>query len=159
MVNQMISSGAPLKPDQFRWCRLPGKSAAEKPAQRRNYSSPVETLLKEWTVPTLVAPRISLLRVPTAALVHRTLPICLPLQPKTGEFKKYHTNIPHSGPHGLVEDKEATSGLPRTTPLCGKLDPKRGIYRIQDAQSGCDRPHTPLFDHNVFFSSHSRARI
>jgi virginiamycin B lyase len=28
------------------------------------------------------------------------------LDPKTGQFREYHLRSPHTGPHGLVEDKD-----------------------------------------------------
>jgi len=167
MVNQMISSGAPLKPDQ-----VPvvvdylAKALPEKPAPEAVIiPGPVETTIKEWTVPTPGSRPHDPFYASDGSVWYtgNTSNLLGRFNPKTGEFKEYHTNIPHSGPHGLVEDKEGNIWFTaNNSGYVGKLDPKTGhITEYKMPNPDAIDPHTPLFDHNgiLFFSLQSADMI
>ena len=65
------------------------------------------------------------------------------LDPKTGKIKEYQLKTPHSGPHGLLDDKDGNIWYTGNAGLIGKLDPKTGDvteYPMPDPQAR--DPHT-----------------
>ena len=68
--------------------------------------------------------------------------------PKSGAVKEYPLKTAHSGPHGLVEDKDGNIWYTGNTgALVGKLNPKTGEvteYRMPDPEA--KDPHTLVFD-------------
>jgi len=71
-----------------------------------------------------------------------------PRRSKTSRVKEYPLKTAHSGPHGLVEDKDGNIGTTGNTgALIGKLDPKTGAvteYPMPDPQA--KDPHTLIFE-------------
>ena len=160
MVNQMVSNGAKLKPEQMPIVvEYLAKSFPEKPMPAPVIlPGNVEATIKEWTVPTpgsrphdpYYAPDGMVWYTGNAAnLLGR-------FDPKTGEFKEYHLKTPRSGPHGLVADKDGNIWFTANqAAYVGKLDPKTGDvteYKMPDPVAF--DPHTPIFDHNgiLFFT-------
>jgi virginiamycin B lyase len=152
MVNQMISNGAPLRPDQIpEVVDYLARNFPEKPMPAAVIlPGPVEATIREWKVPTpgsrphdpLYAPDGSVWYTGNAAnLLGR-------FDPKTAEFREYHLNTPHSGPHGLVADKDGNIWFTANqAAYVGKLDPKTGNiteYKMPDPDAR--DPHTPVFD-------------
>src|SRR5262249_57392838 len=78
-------------------------------------------------------------------------------------IKEYPLKTPHSGPHGLVEDKDGNIWYTGNTgALIGKLDPKTGAvteYKIPDPEA--KDPHTLLFDRSdiLWFTVQNANRI
>src|SRR5437016_909075 len=70
------------------------------------------------------------------------------VDPKTGKIREYSLKTPHSGPHGLDEDKDGNIWYTGNTgALIGKLDPKTGAvteYKMPDPD--VKDPHTLIFD-------------
>jgi virginiamycin B lyase len=154
MVNQMISNGAPLHPDQIpAVVDYLAKNFPEKPMPPAVIiPGSVDASIKEWTVPTpgsrphdpMYAPDGSVWYTGNASnLLGR-------FDPATGEFKEYHLKVPHSGPHGLVADRDGNIWFTANqAAYVGKLDPKTGSiteYKMPDPDAR--DPHTPIFDHN-----------
>lgn len=52
--------------------------------------------------------------------------------PKSEQFKEYVTNIPNSGPHGIVQDKDGIiwfTAIDAKPTYLGRLDPRTGQFR------------------------------
>ena len=66
------------------------------------------------------------------------------VDPKTGAIREYTLKTPHTGPHGLVEDKDGNIWFTGNhAALIGKLDPKTGLvteYKMPDPK--VKDPHT-----------------
>jgi virginiamycin B lyase len=164
MVNQMISNGAPLHPDQVpAVVDYLARNFPEKPlAAAVIIPGAVDVSIKEWTVPTpgsrphdpFYAPDGSVWYTGNAAnLLGR-------FDPKTGEFREYHLKIARSGPHGLLADQEGNIWFTANqAAYVGKLDPKTGNiteYRMPDPDAR--DPHTPVFETTALSGSHCKAR-
>src|SRR2546426_11509102 len=80
------------------------------------------------------------------------------LDPRTGRIKEYPLRTPHSGPHGLDEDKDGNIWYTGNTgALIGKLDPKTGAvteYKMPDPD--VKDPHTLIFDQSGILRSEER---
>jgi virginiamycin B lyase len=154
MVNQMISNGAPLRPDQIpEVVDYLARNFPEKPMPDAVIiPGSVDAAIKEWAVPTpgsrphdpMYAPDGSVWYTGNASnLLGR-------FDPKTGEFKEYHLKTLRSGPHGLVADRDGNIWFTANqAAYVGKLDPKTGNiteYKMPDPDAR--DPHTPIFDHN-----------
>ena len=72
------------------------------------------------------------------------------IDPKTGAIREYTLKTPHTGPHGLTEDKDGNIWFTgNVAGFIGKLDPKTGIiteYKMPDPTA--KDPHTLIFDHD-----------
>jgi len=70
------------------------------------------------------------------------------VDPRTGQVKEFPLKTPHSGPHGLVEDRDGNIWYTGNTgALVGRLDPCTGNvteYRMPEADA--TDPHTLVFD-------------
>jgi virginiamycin B lyase len=68
------------------------------------------------------------------------------IDPKTGQIKEYALKTPHSGPHGLIEDRDGNIWYTGNTgSLMGKLDPRTGAVTEYKTPEPGD-PHTLIFD-------------
>ena len=70
------------------------------------------------------------------------------LDPDTGQIKEFPLKTPHTGPHGLAEDKDGNIWFTgNNIGIIGKLDPKTGAvteYPLPDPEA--KDPHTLNFD-------------
>src|SRR5438132_6400230 len=85
------------------------------------------------------------------------------LDPKTGRFKEYPLKTPHSGPHGLVEDKDSNIWYTGNTgALVGRLDPKTGaVTEYAMPEPDVKDPHTLIFDQSgiLWFTAQNANRV
>jgi len=85
------------------------------------------------------------------------------IDPKSGAIKEYPLKTPHSGPHGLAEDRDGNVWYTgNAAGLVGRLDPKTGNvteYKMPDPEAR--DPHTPMFDRAgiLWFSVQAGNRI
>ncbi|OFW00062.1 MAG: hypothetical protein A3F68_05085 [Acidobacteria bacterium RIFCSPLOWO2_12_FULL_54_10] len=66
--------------------------------------------------------------------------------PKTEQFKEYVTDIPNSGPHGIVEDKEGNvwfTAIDAKPTYIGKLNPKTGEFTEYPVKINTGSPNNP----------------
>ena len=160
MVNQMVSNGAKLTPEQIPMVvDYLAKHFPEKPMPSPVLlTGNVEATIKEWTVPTAGSRPHDPYYAPDGMVWYtgNASNLLGRFDPQTGEFKEYHLKTPHSGPHGLVSDKDGNIWFTANqAAYVGKLDPKTGSvteYKMPDPDAF--DPHTPIFDHNgiLFFT-------
>src|SRR5437762_1477527 len=120
-------------------------SAEEAYMTRRSLGPVLVTLLLCWALP---AWGQGSTEDKAKQLVDAKCNSCHPLAAKTGEVKEYPLKTPHSGPHGLVEDKNGNVWYTGNTgALVGKVDPKTGAvteFTMPDPEA--KDPHTLVFD-------------
>src|ERR1700733_10113252 len=110
MVNQMISNGAKLTPENTPiLVDYLAKSFPEKPMPSPVLiPGTVQVSIKEWTVPTAGSRPHDPYYAPDGMVWYtgNASNLLGRFDPKTGEFKEYRLKTPRSGPHGLVSDKD-----------------------------------------------------
>ena len=154
MVNQMISNGAALHPDQIpEVVGYLARNFPEKPMPAAVIiPGAVDVSIKEWTVPTPGSRPHDPLYAPDGSVWYtgNSSNLLGRFDPKTGEFREYHLKTARSGPHGLVADKNGNIWFTANqAAYVGKLDPKTGAiteYKMPDPDAR--DPHTPVFDRN-----------
>src|SRR3989442_2309982 len=85
------------------------------------------------------------------------------LDPRTGRIQEYPLKTPHSGPHGLDEDKDGNIWYTGNTgALVGKLDPKtKAVTEYKMPDPDAKDPHTLIFDQSgiLWFTVQNANRV
>ena len=119
VMRMMINLGVPIPPDQL--ATMTGYLTKNFPEKAKPAGmvipGPARVSIKEWRVPTAGSRPHDPLATADGALWYtgQMTNVLGRLDPKTGRFKEYPLKTPHSGPHGLVEDRDGHICTPATT--------------------------------------------